>query len=81
MLTDDIVKVSNKRCECGRKGKTFEILGRVKEAEIRGCGDAYQREIGGVKTKELKKRALVSLIVVISILDKVSREIIMGISK
>ena len=43
LLTDDIVKVSNKRCECGRKGKTFEILGRVKEAEIRGCSDAYQR--------------------------------------
>ena len=43
LLTDDIVKVSYKECECGRKGKTFEILGRVKEAEIRGCSDAYQR--------------------------------------
>ena len=43
LLTDDIVKISDKECECGRKGKTFEILGRVKEAEIRGCSDAYQR--------------------------------------
>lgn len=31
-------------CACGRKGKYFEILGRVKHAEVRGCSDTY---VGG----------------------------------
>ena len=28
-------------CPCGRKGKYIKILGRVKNAEIRGCSDTY----------------------------------------
>ena len=28
-------------CPCGRKGKYFEIPGRLKNAEIRGCSDTY----------------------------------------
>lgn len=28
-------------CPCGRKGKYFKILGRLKNAEIRGCSDTY----------------------------------------
>lgn len=28
-------------CLCGRKGKYFKILGRLKDAEIRGCSDTY----------------------------------------
>lgn len=28
-------------CPCGRKGKYFKIHGRIKSAEIRGCGDTY----------------------------------------
>lgn len=28
-------------CPCGRKGKYFKIYGRVKNAEVRGCSDAY----------------------------------------
>ena len=28
-------------CPCGRKGKYFHILGRIKNAEIRGCSDTY----------------------------------------
>ena len=28
-------------CKCGRKGKYFTILGRIKNAEIRGCSDTY----------------------------------------
>ncbi len=31
-------------CPCGRKGKYFKILGRIKEAEIRGCSDTYESE-------------------------------------
>ena len=28
-------------CPCGRKGKYVKILGRIKNAEIRGCSDTY----------------------------------------
>ena len=28
-------------CPCGRKGKYFQVLGRMKLAEIRGCSDTY----------------------------------------
>ena len=28
-------------CPCGRKGKYIRIIGRMKKAEIRGCGDTY----------------------------------------
>ena len=28
-------------CPCGRKGKYFTVLGRLKDAEIRGCSDTY----------------------------------------
>lgn len=28
-------------CPCGRKGKYFEVHGRLKNAEIRGCSDTY----------------------------------------
>ena len=28
-------------CPCGLKGKYFKILGRIKNAEIRGCSDTY----------------------------------------
>ncbi|RAX51904.1 acyl-protein synthetase [Helicobacter sp. 16-1353] len=29
-------------CLCKRKGKYFSILGRIQNAEIRGCGDTYE---------------------------------------
>ncbi len=28
-------------CPCGRKGKYFKIIGRMQNAEIRGCSDTY----------------------------------------
>lgn len=28
-------------CPCGRKGKYFQVFGRLKNAEIRGCSDTY----------------------------------------
>lgn len=28
-------------CPCGRNGKYFRIIGRLKDAEIRGCSDTY----------------------------------------
>lgn len=32
-------------CPCGRKGKYIKILGRMKNAEIRGCSDTYARDL------------------------------------
>jgi hypothetical protein len=30
-------------CPCGRKGTYFEVLGRIQNAEVRGCSDTYTR--------------------------------------
>ena len=42
LLTEDegiLLGVDN--CPCGRMGKYFKVLGRLKSAEIRGCSDTY----------------------------------------
>ena len=42
LLTEDegaVIGVDD--CPCGRKGKYFEIYGRIKKAEIRGCSDTF----------------------------------------
>lgn len=42
LLTEDEgVIIGEDDCPCGRKGKYFKILGRIKNAEIRGCSDTY----------------------------------------
>lgn len=42
LLTEDEgVLLGEDDCPCGRKGKTFRVLGRLKNAEIRGCSDTY----------------------------------------
>ena len=42
LLTEDEgVLLGEDDCPCGRKGKYFKVLGRLKEAELRGCSDAY----------------------------------------
>ena len=42
LLTEDEGVLSGEDdCPCGRKGKYFQILGRLKNAEIRGCSDTY----------------------------------------
>lgn len=44
ILTEDqgvILGVDN--CPCGRKGKFFKILGRIKNAELRGCSDTFSK--------------------------------------
>ncbi len=44
LLTEDEgVIIGEDDCPCGRKGKYFEILGRIKNAEIRGCSDTYEK--------------------------------------
>lgn len=42
LLTEDEgVVLGEDDCPCGRKGRYFKVLGRLKNAEIRGCSDTY----------------------------------------
>lgn len=42
LLTEDEgVLLGEDDCPCGRKGKYFKVLGRIANAEIRGCSDTY----------------------------------------
>jgi acyl protein synthase/acyl-coA reductase rfbN len=42
LLTEDEgVVLGEDDCPCGRKGKYFKVLGRLKQAELRGCSDTY----------------------------------------
>lgn len=42
LLTEDEgILLGEDDCQCGRKGKYFKVLGRLKNAEIRGCSDTY----------------------------------------
>ncbi|MBQ7587994.1 MAG: hypothetical protein IJT37_08240 [Lachnospiraceae bacterium] len=42
LLTEDEgVILGEDDCPCGRKGKYFKVLGRLKDAEIRGCSDTF----------------------------------------
>lgn len=44
ILSEDMGRITGEdNCPCGRNGKTFEILGRIKNAEVRGCSDTYER--------------------------------------
>jgi len=44
LLTEDQGRVLGEDdCPCGRKGKYFEILGRIRRAEARGCSDTYEQ--------------------------------------
>ena len=45
LLTEDEgIILGEDNCLCGRLGKYFKIVGRVKNAEIRGCSDTYEPE-------------------------------------
>lgn len=39
VLTDDMGVINAEPCPNGRNGTRFKILGRLKKAEVRGCGD------------------------------------------
>jgi hypothetical protein len=42
ILTEDIGRIHGEDdCLCGRKGKYFEVLGRLPKAEVRGCSDTH----------------------------------------
>jgi phenylacetate-coenzyme A ligase PaaK-like adenylate-forming protein len=45
ILSEDIGEIIGEDdCPCGRYGKTFKIHGRIKQAEVRGCSDTYDKK-------------------------------------
>ena len=38
---DSGVIIGEDDCSCGKNGKYFNIHGRLKDADVRGCSDAY----------------------------------------
>lgn len=40
---DEGVLLGTDDCACGRKGTYFKVLGRIQNAEVRGCSDTYSR--------------------------------------
>lgn len=45
ILTDDIGVIEEGECPYGRAGTRFKIIGRLKNAEIRGCGDILSNKL------------------------------------
>lgn len=44
ILSEDLGELTGEDdCPCGRCGKTFKIIGRIKKAEVRGCSDTYEK--------------------------------------
>lgn len=42
ILSEDVGEIYGyDNCDCGRKGTFFKVIGRVEEAEIRGCSDTF----------------------------------------
>lgn len=53
LLTEDEgVMLGEDDCPCGRKGKYFRVIGRIKNAEIRGCSDTYASKFGALEGLE-----------------------------
>lgn len=45
ILTEDVGCILGEDdCPCGRKGKYIEVHGRMKNAEVRGCSDTFERK-------------------------------------
>ncbi len=44
ILTEDQgILLGEDDCPCGRKGKYFKVVGRIENAEVRGCSDTYEK--------------------------------------
>tara|TARA_Y100001970_G_scaffold159011_1_gene194496 strand:+ start:10717 stop:13194 length:2478 start_codon:yes stop_codon:yes gene_type:complete len=56
VLTDDVGIINNTPCPFNRKGTRFKILGRLKKAEIRGCGDILDSKLKFENTVTLDKK-------------------------
>ena len=42
LTEDEGILLGEDDCKCGRKGKYFKVIGRIQNAEIRGCSDTYE---------------------------------------
>lgn len=56
VLTDDLGVVEPDPCPYGRSGTRFRILGRVKKAEVRGCGDILSSKLTFRKKEETRSQ-------------------------
>ena len=45
VLTDDLGVIDAESCGFGRSGTRFKIVGRMKKAEVRGCGDILSQKL------------------------------------
>ena len=45
VLTDDLGMIIDEPCPYDRPGKRFRVLGRLKKAEVRGCGDILSNKL------------------------------------
>lgn len=45
VLTDDLGELVAGECPYGRSGQRFRVLGRIKKAEVRGCGDILSAKL------------------------------------
>ena len=59
VLTDDIGLIVEGDCPYGRKGKRFIINGRLKKAEIRGCGDILSSKLKFVANKSTYNKDII----------------------
>lgn len=53
VLTDDIGIIEAGECPYGRSGTRFKMLGRLKKAEVRGCGDILSSKLKFTNEKKL----------------------------
>ncbi|NRD23014.1 acyl-CoA reductase [Winogradskyella litoriviva] len=60
VLTDDVGVVNPEPCTVGRNGTRFKILGRLKKAEVRGCGDILGSKLKFSGDAEGKKESIKS---------------------
>ena len=53
VLTDDIGIIVDGDCEYHRGGRRFKVIGRLKKAEIRGCGDILSSKLKFAESKAI----------------------------
>lgn len=57
VLTDDLGIIDADSCTQGRAGTRFKIVGRMKKAEVRGCGDILSQKLTFKKTEGGSQKA------------------------
>ena len=54
VLTDDLGIIDANSCAQGRSGTRFKIVGRMKKAEVRGCGDILSQKLTFMRPEKEK---------------------------